>query len=96
MDRATLTALGFSVLMALMVIAFILDAVSQFIVFGVYQAPPYLIEFCRLALQSALGATAFAGLREARRVYREKRKKTSTEHTSLPPTKPADGDGRSS
>lgn len=96
MDRATLTALGFSVLMALMVIAFILDAVSQFMVYGVYTAPQYLIEFCRLALQSALGATAFAGLREARRVYREKRKKADTDSPCLPDSKPTDGDGRPS
>lgn len=90
MDRATLTALGFSILMALMVIAFILDAISQFMVYGVYQAPQYLVEFCRLALQSALGATAFAGLREARRAHREKRKNANDDIAALPSAKPAD------
>lgn len=79
MDRASLTAFGFGVLMVLMVAAFALDAWSQIHFQNSYKIPDYLVEFCRLALQSALGATAFAGLREARRVYREKQKATDTD-----------------
>lgn len=95
MERASLTAFGFGVLMVLMVAAFALDAWSQIHSQNSYRIPDYLVEFCRLALQSALGATAFAGLREARRVQREKQKAADTDIVLSATRKPELIEGRS-
>lgn len=77
MDKLSLSVIGFMVIMSLFAIGFVLDAFSQFDFAGHYEMPVYLIEFCRLALQSALGAGAFAALREARKKNAEKKSDNS-------------------
>lgn len=72
MDKTSLTALGFCVIVGMFAVGFLLDAISQFRATGIYKMPDYVLEYVRLAFQFAFGAGAFAAIREIRRVQREK------------------------
>lgn len=87
MDKASLAAIGFCVILSLLTIGFLLDAVSQFHATGQYKMPDYVLEYVRLALSFAFGGGVFAAIREARRVYREKQ---SSKCDSIGGTAPRD------
>jgi len=88
-DKTSLSAIGFLVIVSLFAIGFVLDAFSQLHFGHKYEMPVYLIEFCRLALQSALGAGAFVALREARKKHAEKKN-----DLCLPPAESTDDTSR--
>ncbi|OPZ80865.1 MAG: hypothetical protein BWY75_03688 [bacterium ADurb.Bin425] len=73
MDKVTLAAVVVGVLLLLLVGMFFLDAWQQF--HGkVYKAPDYLIEFCRTAIQAAIGVLGFAALRGGRKAVENAKK----------------------
>lgn len=78
MSRASLTAIGFCVIFALLSLGFVLDAISQFHSSGRYELPDYVQEYVKLALQFAFGGAVFAAIREA--TIKVKNEKTDKEN----------------
>lgn len=86
MDKVTLAAVVVGVLLLLLVGMFFLDAWQQF--HGkIYKAPDYLIEFCRTAIQAAIGVLGFAALRGGRKAVEnaKKQKEANTDSGSDEP-----------
>lgn len=93
MDKVTLAAFVVGILLLLLVGMFALDAWQQF--HGkVYQEPEYLVEFCRTAIQAAIGVLGFAALRGSRKAV-EDAKKSKSAHSCNDANCPGDCSGGS-